>query len=95
MGHIFSQSSSQNTLFFHFTAVFSVVEGPKGVPVAKDAVFIRASNLVTAFSTTSESELLACGLTEDELNDLEIKSTVVTVTKTHPKMGHTKTPSWH
>ena len=70
------------------------MEGPKGAPITKDAVYIRASNLVTAFSTTSESELLACGLTEDELKDLEIKSTVMSVTQTHSLMGSKKGSAW-
>jgi hypothetical protein len=58
--------------------VISVVDGHKGVPIAADALFLSARNLAHAASTASESELLDCGLTADELKDLQVaKSTAI------------------
>lgn len=53
-----------------------MVERHKGVPIAADALFLRASDLAHARSTASESDLLSCGLTPDELEDLQVKCTV-------------------
>ena len=73
----------------YFNAVISTLDGPKGVPIAADALFIRASDLANAFSTASEGELLACGLTSGELEDLQIKSTSVSFVETQKS-----SPSW-
>lgn len=64
-----------------------MVGGHKGVPIAADAVFLRASD--RKVSTASESDLLSCGLTPDELEDLQVKSTPVSFTETQKSK-----PAW-
>lgn len=79
-------------LLMSFNAVISVVDGHKGVPIAADALFLRASDLANAFSTASESDLLDCGLTADELADLQVKSaTRNTVSFSETQKGK---PAW-
>jgi hypothetical protein len=70
-------------------AVISVVDGHKGVPIAADALFLRASDLTHAASTASESDLLSCGLTPDELEDLQVRSTPVSFSETQKSK-----PAW-
>jgi hypothetical protein len=67
-----------------------VVDGPKGVPIAADALFLRASDLAKAFSTASESDLLSCGLTADELEDLQVKK----YTSVSFSEAQKSTPAW-
>ena len=67
-----------------------VIDGPKCSPVSRDAVFMRASDLISALSipVADESELLACGLTEDELADLQyIQSSTMMTTSTAKVAG--------
>lgn len=45
---------------------------------------MRSAALATAFSTASESELLACGLTAEELEDLELLAGKVPRVKVQP-----------
>ncbi|KAG7669752.1 hypothetical protein Ndes2526B_g06104 [Nannochloris sp. 'desiccata'] len=71
-----------STKAFATSTVISVVDGHKGVPIAADALFLRASDLAHASSTASESDLLSCGLTPDELEDLQVKSTAVSFSET-------------
>ena len=83
-------------LLLLINAAIAVHDGPKGSPMTRDAVFMKASDFISplrAFSSeASDGTLLACGLTEDELKDLEIRKYSSGTLSAHQEVNR---KAWH